>query len=192
MDSSSKSDRSLHYGMLIPMAMLIASVATCCLSYSKAKQNIAEDLNQAIIALASENSRLWTRPDTVAAIRQMYAATHKPMIYQASDLDFRNPILKTKAYYSLALVDMKNVTPKARGSQITSDSIILVPEQASDGFAVEVQGFADCSMASVFAVSDQTLPAMLFAVALLSMYTLYIGCEKFPYRASNLSVSGVS
>ena len=178
MDLSSQisrpSDRSLRYGLLIPMALLIASIMTGCLSYSKAKQNLTEDLNQAIIALAGENSRLLTQPDTIAAMRQMYEATHKPLIFQASDIDFNNPILKAKACYSLALVDAENVAPKALCSEITSDSIILVPEQAADGFAIELQGFADCSMASVFAVSDQTLPGLLFALALLSMTSIFI------------------
>lgn len=64
-----------------------------------------------MLALAGENSRLWTRPDTVAAIRQMYETTHKPLIYQASDLDFRNTSLKDEAYFTLALVDKKKCIP---------------------------------------------------------------------------------
>ena len=88
----------LRYGMLIPLALMIASVITCCFSYSDAKQNIANDLNDAMFALANENSELWTCPDTIAAIRQMYKTTHKPLIYQACDVNFRNTSLKDEAY----------------------------------------------------------------------------------------------
>lgn len=46
---------------------MIASMVTCCFSYSNAKQAIANDLNEAMLALANENSELWTRQDTIAA-----------------------------------------------------------------------------------------------------------------------------
>ncbi len=46
---------------------------------------------------------------------------------------------------------------------------MLVPERAVDGLAIQVQGFADCSMASVFAASDQTLPGVLISLSILSM-----------------------
>lgn len=163
-----------RYGMFIPLALMLASVISCCFSYSTAKQNIANDLNDAVFALANENSELWTHPDTIAAMRQMYETTHKPLIYQASDVNFRNTSLKDQAYFTLALVDKKNTSPKIHGNKIASDSIMLVPERASDGLAIQVQGFADCSMASVFLASDQTLPGILFALSILSMANMLI------------------
>lgn len=163
------SGSGLRYGMFIPLALMLASVISCCFSYSKAKQNIANDLNDAMLALANENSEVWTRPDTIAAIRQMYETTHKPLIYEASDVNFRNTSLKDEAYFTLALVDKKKVAPKIRETKIASDSIMLVPESATDGLAIKVQGFADCSMASVFSASDQTLPGILFSLSILSM-----------------------
>ena len=164
----------LRYGMFIPLALMLASVISCCFSYSKAKQNIANDLNDAMLALANENSELWTRPDTIAAIRQMYETTHKPLIYEASDVNFRNTSLKDEAYFTLALVDKKKVAPKIRETKIASDSIMLVPESATDGLAIKVQGFADCSMASVFSASDQTLPGILFSLSILSMSGMFV------------------
>lgn len=164
----------LRYGMFIPLALMLASVISCCFSYSKAKQNIANDLNNAMLVLANENSELWTRPDTIAAIRQMYETTHKPLIYEASDVNFRNTSLKDEAYFTLALVDKKNVAPKIRETKIASDSIMLVPESATDGLAIKVQGFADCSMAYVFSASDQTLPGILFSLSILSMSGMFV------------------
>lgn len=176
--TANKSVSGLRYGMFIPLTLMIASVISCCLSYSNAKQNIANDLNDAMFALANENSELWTRPDTVAAIRQMYETTHKPLIYQASDVNFRNSSLKDEAYFTLALVDKKNVSPKIRGNKITSDSIMLVPQRASDGIVIQVQGFADCSMASLFIASDQTLPGILFSLSILSMVGMFVWKRK--------------
>ncbi len=176
--TANKSVSGLRYGMFIPLTLMIASVISCCFSYSNAKQNIANDLNDAMFALANENSELWTRPDTVAAIRQMYETTHKPLIYQASDVNFRNSSLKDEAYFTLALVDKKNVSPKIRGNKITSDSIMLVPQRASDGIVIQVQGFADCSMASILIASDQTLPGILFSLSILSMVGMFVWKRK--------------
>lgn len=160
---------SLRYAMAVPVALLFASLMAGFFSYADAKRRIADDLNEAMFALAKENSGLWTRQDTIAALRQMRETTHKPLIYQASDLNFRNAVLKDEAYFTLALVDGKNTAPKIRGNKIASDSIVLVPEKAADGLTIQVQGFADCSMASVFAVSDQKLPGILFMLSILSM-----------------------
>lgn len=173
-NSTANNGLALHYGMFIPLALMLASVISCCSSYSKAKQNIAKDLNDAMFALVNENSELWTRPDTVAAIRQMYETTHKPLIYQATDANFRNTSLKDEAYFTLTLVDKQNTSPKIRGNKIASDSIMLVPEQAVDGLAIQVQGFADCSMASIFNASDQTFPGILFSLSILSMLSKII------------------
>ena len=46
---SANSGSALRYGMFIPLALMIASVITCCLSYSNAKQNIADDLRGCLI-----------------------------------------------------------------------------------------------------------------------------------------------
>lgn len=165
---------TLRYGMLVPLALTIASVISCCLSYSNAKQSITDDLNDAILSLANENSELWTRPDTIAAIRQMYETTHKPLIYQASDVNFRNNSLKDEAYFTLALVDKKNTSPNFKGNKIASDSIMLVPARATNGLAIQVQGFADCSMASIIIASDQTLPGILFSLSILSMASMLV------------------
>lgn len=176
--ASVNSGASLRYGMIIPMALFIASVLTSCFSYSNAKQTIADDLNNAIYALANENSQLWTRPDTIAAIRHMNETTHKPLMFQAADANFRTPSLKNEAYFTLALVDSKKSAHGVVGNKIASDSIMLIPERCLDGMAVQVQGFADCSMASVFSASDQKLPGILLSLSFLSMAAMIIWKRK--------------
>lgn len=182
-NSTANNGSALRCGMFIPLAFMITSIVSCCFSYSQAKQDIADDLNDAIFALANENSELWTRPDTIAAIRHMYETTHKPLIYEASDVNFRNSALKNEAYFTLALVDKKNVVTNIRGNKIASDSIMLVPERATDGLAIKVQGFADCSMASVFSASDQTLPGILFSLSILSLTGMVVWRKRMPEMA---------
>ncbi len=177
-NSHNKNGKHLRYGMFLPLALMIASVVSCCFSYTSAKQNIASDLNDAILALVNENSEIWTRQDTIAALRKMHKTTHKPLKYQVSDVNFKNPTLKDEAYFTLALVDKKNAAPKIQGNKIVSDSIMLVPEHSIDGLAIQVQGFADCSMATVFASSDQTVPGVLFTLSLLSMASMFVWRRK--------------
>lgn len=190
-NSHDKNGKHLRYGMFLPLALMIASVVSCCFSYTSAKQNIASDLNDAMLALANENSDIWTRQDTITALRKMHETTHKPLIYQASDVNFKNQTLKDEAYFTLALVDKNNAAPKIQGNKISSDSIILVPERATDGFAIQVQGFADCSMASVFAASDQTLPGVLFALSILSMASMFVWRRK-ESEIPNMELASVS
>ena len=176
--SQENNSKSLRYAMFVPLALMFAAIASCCHSYSCAKQNLTSDLNEAMLTLVNENSELWTRQDTIAALRKMHETTHKPLIYQASGVNFRNTALKDEAYFTLALVDKKNAAPKIQGNKIASDSIMLVPERAVDGLAIQVQGFADCSMATVFAASDQTLPGMLFTLSILSMASMFVWRRK--------------
>lgn len=164
----------MRYGMLLPLALMIASLLSSLLSYNNARQEITDDLNDAMIALANENRRLWARQDTIAALRQMHETTHQPIIYQASNANFRNPVLKEEAYFTIAIADKKNAGPAVNCSKIMSDSIIIVPEGSVDGLAIQVQGFVDCSMASVFAASDQTLPGVFLALSFLSMAIMMI------------------
>lgn len=174
------SGRTLRYAMLIPLTLMAAAIVSCCLSYSTAKQNIVDDLNEAMIALAKENHELWTRQDTIVSLRRMHKVTDKPVIYQASDVNFKNSALKDEAYFTLALVDNMNAAPKIRGNKIVSDSIMLVPECAVDGLVIQVQGFADCSMASVFAASDHALPGVLFTLSIISMAVMSACRRKEP------------
>lgn len=131
-----------------------------------------------MIALANEKSELWTRKDTISALQQMSETMHRPVIYQATDLNFKNAVLKNEAYYTLALIDKENVVPTLKGNKIASDSIILLPERTINGLAIQVQGFANCSMATVFAVSDQTLPGILLILSILSMTSLFVWKRK--------------
>lgn len=186
-NSTVNNGSALRYGMFVPLALMIASIVSCCLSYSNAKQSIADDLNDAMFAFVNEKRELWTRPDTVAALRRMHETTHKPLIYHASDLNFRNPNLKEEAYFTLALVDRMNTAPKSGGHKIASDSIILMPEGVADGLAIQVQGFADCSLASIYIASDGRLPGMLLFLSFLSM----TGMMMWRRRESGMVAPGI-
>lgn len=163
-----------RYAMFVPLVLMIAALVSGCISYCDAKKCIANDLNDAVMALAKDNRELWTRQDTITALRHIHLTTHQPLIYQAADVNFRNKLLKDEAYIAIALVDSKLASPKIHGNKIASDSVIIVPENSTDGLAIQVRGFTDCSMASVFAFSDQTLPGLLLSLSILSMMSMFV------------------
>lgn len=171
---SDKTDSLLRYAFFIPLALMIASVVICCTSYSAARQDIANELNDAIFAMVNENKELWTHPDTISAIRHIHETTHKPLIYQALDFEFRNQSLKEAVYFTLAPAEDRTASYRKGGTTIASDSIILVPEHAPEGLAIRVQGFADCSMATVFLTSEQTLPEILLMLAIISTAGMFV------------------
>ena len=159
---------SLRFSLLLPVAMLVASVISCCVSYSRAEQILTDDLNEAVLALVNEKKELWVRNDTIAALRQLIETTQQPLIYKATDIQFRNTVLKEQAFFTLSLVDKKNGTHKLQEAKIASDSILLVPECTADGLAVQVRGFADCSFSSLFSTADKTFPGTFFALFIMS------------------------
>ncbi len=57
-NSHDNNGKNLRNGMFLPLALMIASVVSGCFSYSNAKRNIVSDLNDAILALANENSEI--------------------------------------------------------------------------------------------------------------------------------------
>ena len=188
---SAKTGSALRYGMLIPLALLIASITTCCVSYLSARHNIVDDLNEAMFVLANENSELWTRPDTIAAICHLHETTHRPLIYQASDVNFRTPGLREVAYFTISPADPKNYRRLNEGDKIVSDSIMLMADGGAGSVAIAVQGFADCSMASVFLASDQTLPGILLSLSILSMAAMLVGKRKESEIAESESTATV-
>lgn len=180
MNRTSRHDNGNHlrYGIFIPLALMIASLAASYHSYTSARRTIADDLNNAMIALANDNCALWARQDTIAALRQMHLTTRQPLIYQAPELNLNHPALKNNAYFTLAIVDRKTAMPEISGHKIISDSIMIIPEKAGGEVAIRLQGFADCSMTSVFAASDQTLPGVLLALSMLSMASMFVWSRK--------------
>lgn len=50
-NSTANNGSALRCGMFIPLAFMITSLVSCCFSYSQAKQDIADNLNDAIFAL---------------------------------------------------------------------------------------------------------------------------------------------
>lgn len=154
----------------IPFVLLLASTISCIISYGNAKARLADDLNSAIAAFASENAESLTSADTIASLRQMSASAEHPVIRKAAGMPHLCDALAGGAFYSLALVERGGYQAKAVDATIRCDSILLMSESAPEGFAVQLQGYALCTMAEVFSVSDQTLPIILLMLSVAAFF----------------------
>ncbi len=166
----------MRTGMLIPLAFMLVSVVSGCHSYCVARHDITDDLNTAVIAMAKEKSLMLTRGDTVAALHRVQQLTHGPLIYKVSGVNFRNPVLNDSAYIALALLDKSDGgdAPVVRSCKIVTDSIMLMPDNARDGLSIRMQGFAECSVASVLMASDLTFSALFFLFSILTMVGMFV------------------
>lgn len=190
--SHNKGYKTLRYGMLVPLSLLIASIAAGYFSYSDARRTIAENLNHATIAITDKNRGLWTRQDTVAALCQLNEATNRPLIFRISETYFGDRALKGDAYLTLTVLTPDYNTNNANtnnasgmsADKIVSDSIMLITGNDANCVTIQVRGYTDCSMASVFAASDQALPGVLFGLSLLSTALLFMTRRRTGHVAS--------
>ncbi len=159
--------RSLQWMMILPLALLLMSVVSSAMSYGYAKSRLVTDFNNAIAELAKEKADYFTSPDTIAALKQMKASTEKPYICRADGIGLEQA-MQDNAFYAVALIS-NEAEPQAHFSaSIESDPFILVPQDHQEECCVQIRGFATCSMASVFSISDQTLPCVLLLLSMLS------------------------
>ncbi|MCC8119991.1 MAG: helix-turn-helix domain-containing protein [Bacteroidales bacterium] len=159
--------QSLQWMMVLPLALLLMSVVSSAMSYGYAKSRLTADFNKAIAELAMEKADYFTSPDTIAALKQMKASAEKPYICRADGIGLAQAI-HDKAFYAVALIRNDAGQQAHFSASIESDSFILVPQNIQDECRVQIRGFATCSMASVFSLSDQTLPCLLLMLSLLS------------------------
>lgn len=150
--------------------LLLASTVSCMISYGNAKARLTDELSSAMMAFASENVESLTSADTIASLRQLSASAEHPVIRMASDLPQLCDALAGGAFYSLALVESGEGQSQAMDATIKCDSILLMSEAAPDGYAVQLRGYARCTMAEVFSVSDPTLPIVLFMLSVASFF----------------------
>lgn len=129
-----------YHAVLLFVAIVCCAVLSSVHNYGCAKDYIVADMNQALAKTLAEKRYGWITPDTIADYRSHLAIAElrrTSVISYAVDGDGGN--LKSR----------KMAWGRAGGRKL------------------EFQGFANCSMASVFAMSDQRLPLSLYALAAL-------------------------
>lgn len=125
------------HSILVIAFLLTCSVWASFSSYNHTQQDIVNDMNQALSLTLAEKTEGWITPDTIRNYR-----SHLKM-----------ERLKECSFVYYAMDDKGLCSRKMKWGKTTNN--------------LEFQGFANCSTASVFAMSDQRTSGLLAIIALL-------------------------
>lgn len=129
-----------YYSIIILLIIIGSAVATGRYGYCCAKNNIINDMNQALAATITEKHEGWITPDTIT--------------------DYRNHLkikaLKESSLIYFAMNDKENGLKSKR-----------MTWRDGKGNSLQFQGYANCSFASVFAMSNQRQTILLSLTAML-------------------------
>lgn len=148
------------YHSIILFIILVGSAAVSSFChYSYAKDSIIADMNQALAKTLATKKEDWITPDTIA--------------------DYRSH-LETKALRQTSIIFFYSQSDKAGG--VRSDKMTWYNK---NGQRLEFQGYANCSTATIFAISNQRIPTSLFLMALLwgILSTIYFHQTRLQSRA---------
>lgn len=143
--------------------------------YSQAERRVVSDLNQALRLAALENQDVWLDTDTIQAYTKLQEAMGAPVTISGSNHKLADalhiPQLKDVSTLSLHILKKSNQAStfnEAPEGCLASDTLIWLSTAAdASGLTLSFRGYARCSTAMIFSLSDQTIPGLLFIAALL-------------------------
>lgn len=143
--------------------------------YSQAERRVVSDLNQALRLAALENQDVWLDTDTIQAYTKLQEAMGTPVTISGSNHKLADalhiPQLKDVSTLSLHILKKSNQAStfnEAPEGCLASDTLIWLSTAAdASGLTLSFRGYARCSTAMIFSLSDQTIPGLLFIAALL-------------------------
>lgn len=135
------------YQVLLFNALLAPSLLMSWGSYSRARENVVMDLNQALAKTIASEEHLNMNKDTMIAFRS-YLKTAE---------------LKDKAYLSLCSLNDEG------SSGVCSDTLVV----RSNGSEIGIRAYSNCTRAEIFGASNQVLPiALMIANCLWLMLSM--------------------
>lgn len=156
--------------------------------YSQAERRVASDLNQALRLAVLQNQNAWLNTDTIHTYAKLQEAMGAPVTVSGSNQKFANalhiPQLKDVSTLSLHILKTSNQAStlnEVPAGYLTSDTLIWLSTAAdASGLTLSFRGYARCSTAMIFSLSNQTIPGLLFLAALL-----WGGFTFFYFRSRN-------
>ena len=146
-----------YHSLLVLAVLVISAIATSANSYHRMQRDIECDLDRALVITLHENRDQWLTPDTIQDYRSHLS------------IDF----LK-KTSLLCYVVDDKHC-PNRQGTKGNARQQLTSKTMTLNSHAV--RGYANCSFADVFGLSDQRLPLSL---AILSV--LWFAATTWHYR----------
>lgn len=183
-----------HYAPFVIFVLIIlSSVLTSIDSYRTTKHRIIADLNRALEQTLAEQQKDWIPADTIKACRQLQVAQHDPVLVTIGSTELRKHInmkgVKDNAIMQFHLLNSSTSAISNDNNLLHSDTIIWRTGEAGISLAFRAQ--TPYSFASIFSMSDQRTPLVLWIIALLWMTgTLYF--KRRTHKKQSISLGGLS
>lgn len=163
----------MRYSSIIVFVILVTSSALASIgSYRAAQDMIVDDLNRALIKTVTESHGKWLTTDTVKAYRQLQSISGENVALNYTDdtlcRHLSIPQLRNMAYMRLRILNGENtdgMESAGGSSELCSDTVVWQAGHIGTGIAL--RSYANCSVATVFNMSDQRLPLALGIAALI-------------------------
>ncbi len=139
-----------YHSFIVFAILVMSAIFSSISSYHRMQDTIIADMDQALLITIHENKNQWITPDTIQSYRS----------HLNIDLLKANSIL---CYVVENKSDKRNGNgyqpTLTRESQLSSQEMLL--------YQHSIQGYANCSMADVFGMSNQRTPMTLSLMAML-------------------------
>ncbi len=163
-----------YFSIIVFVALLASSVITGTGNYIETKGRIASDLNRALVGALAEKGSEWVTADTIRTCRKLQGASKSAVAMLLHDECFSRKLsiaeLRDKSYISFAVLD-DDKTPSdiwQNTAGVSGDTVLMKPVSVRNaGVSVAFRANAECSFATVFSLSDQTLPAFLCLMSII-------------------------
>ncbi len=136
-----------YHSFIIFLAFMVSAVCASVNSYRCAEDDIVSDMNQALIVTLHARHYQWLTPDTIEDYRS----------------HLRIDLLKETSNLCYVVDDKhglkRSTTQKHDSQQLTSNAMSLNSHA--------IRGYANCSFADVFGMSDQRTPLSLTLMAMM-------------------------
>ena len=136
-----------YHSLLVLAVLVISAIATSANSYHRMQRGIECDLDRALVITLHENRDQWLTPDTIQDYRSHLS------------IDF----LKETSLLCYVVDDKHR--PNRQGTKGNARQQLTSKTMTLNSHAV--RGYANCSFADVFGLSDQRLPLSLAILSVL-------------------------
>lgn len=164
-------------------------------SYSEAEQRVISDLNQALQKSVFQNKHLWLNTDTIQTYAKLQKAMEAPVIISSSNQSFTKvlsiPQLRQVSSLSIHILkkdDSGSVFNEIPAGYLASDTLLwLTTTTGASDLTLSFRGYAQCSPALLFALSDQSTAKLLLLAAIIigSISIFYLHRKSLAITNSN-------
>lgn len=159
--------RGLRYLMIIPVLLLLGSIAVGFSNYQDAKEEMRQDLTCALQQFVLDQSRQLMLLDTLPTLNQDRVLTLNDVESSFSDQLTILP-LKDTSHVSVCLLRHDDRDSFKEKAFLSSDTLLLHSVQQENGDAViALKAYANPSICAVLGRSDQRLPLTGIILCLL-------------------------